>query len=148
MLEPESVWDYPRPPRIEPVAQRIRIEFAGHNIADTTRAFRVLETSHPPTYYIPKQDFLRGILIKTEDHSTCEWKGQALYWSIDLNNRLAVNAAWSYEDPLFGFEPIRGYLAVYASRVDACYVGDEKVQPQNGNFYGGWITTNLTGPFK
>lgn len=148
MLPQESVWFYPRPPRVEPVPQRIRIEFAGHTIADTSRALRVLETSHPPAYYIPKDDFLRGILKKTDHCSVCEFKGTASYWSIELNNRHSENAAWSYENPTFDFEPIRGYLAVYPGRVDACFVEDEKVTPQKGNFYGGWITTNLTGPFK
>lgn len=148
MLTPESVHDYPRPPRVEPVSLRIRIEFAGHTIADSTRAFRVLETTHPPTYYIPKEDFLRGILKKTDHHSFCEFKGHATYWSIDLNNKHAENVAWSYEDPTFGFEQIKGHLAVYPARVDACYVGEEKVKPQSGGFYGGWITSNLIGPFK
>ena len=144
----ESVWDYPRPPRIEVVPQLIRIEFAGHTIANSSRALRVLETSHPPSYYIPKDDFLRGILIKSDAQSFCEWKGQATYWSIDLNGRREENAAWSYEDPTLDFHSIRGYLAVYASRMDACFVGEEKVVPQKGSFYGGWITSNLIGPFK
>jgi len=148
MLRQESVWSYPRPPRVKPVPQRIRIEFVGHTIADTSRALRVLETSHPPAYYIPKDDFLRGILKKTDHYSVCEFKGTASYWSIELNNRQSENAAWSYENPTFDFESIRGFLAVYPGRVDACFVEDEKVTPQKGNFYGGWITTNLTGPFK
>jgi len=144
----EPVRNYPRPPIMEPVPQRIRIEFAEHTIADSTRAQRILETSHPPTYYIPKEDFLRGIWSKSEQHSVCEWKGVATYWSLNLNDRCSLNAGWSYEDPTPDFEAIRGYIAVYSSRVDACFVGEEKVQAQSGTFYGGWINSWIEGPFK
>ncbi len=144
----ESVWDYPRPPRVEGVPQKIRIDFAGETIVDSGRAQRVLETSHPPSYYIPKEDFLPGTLSQATGQTFCEWKGVATYWTITLNGKSAEKAAWSYESPTPAFLQIQGYIAVYAAPMDACFVGDEQVQPQRSNFYGGWITKNLTGPFK
>ncbi len=144
----ESVWDYPRPPRVEAVTEKISIHFAGEIIVESTRTLRVLETSHPPTYYIPKEDFLPGILTKASGQTFCEWKGNATYWSFNLNNKDAEKAAWSYENPTPPFKAIQGYIAVYASSMDACFVGDEQVQAQKSGFYGGWITKNLTGPFK
>lgn len=144
----ESVWDYPRPPRVEVVSEKISIHFAGETIVDSTRTLRVLETSHPSTYYIPKEDFLPGILAKATGQTFCEWKGLATYWTLTLNGKSAEKAAWSYETPTPGFQKIQGYIAVYAAPMDACFVGDEQVQPQSSNFYGGWITKNLTGPFK
>ncbi len=148
MLTQESVWDYPRPPRTEAVPQKVRIVFAGEIIVDSARALRVLETSHPPTYYIPKEDFLPGILTKVTGQTFCEWKGIATYWTLSLNGKSAEKAAWSYETPTPAFNAIQGYIAVYATPMDACFVGDEQIQPQKSNFYGGWITKNLTGPFK
>jgi uncharacterized protein (DUF427 family) len=144
----ESVWDYPRPPRVEPTNKRIRIVFNGVNIVDSTNACRVLETSHPPVYYIPQSDIQMAHIKMAEGRSYCEFKGAATYWTVEVNGKTAEKAAWSYAKPLPGFEAIRDYLAFYAAPMDACYVDDEKVTPQPGNFYGGWITSDVVGPFK
>ncbi len=142
------MWDYPRPPRLEPVDQRIRIVFAGITIADTTSAYRVLETSHPPNYYLPAEAFLDGVLVRTRRASYCEWKGEAHYYDVVADGRTAADAGWGYDRPSPGFAPIAGHVAVYAGPMDACTVGDEQVVPQPGGFYGGWITDAVTGPFK
>ncbi|HXI06374.1 MAG: DUF427 domain-containing protein [Bradyrhizobium sp.] len=144
----ESVWDYPRPPRLEKVGERLRVVFNGETIADSVAGFRVLETSHPPVYYIPPDDIARRHLAKAAGSSWCEFKGLAAYWTLDVDGRRAENAAWSYPQPSPPFAAIAGYLAFYASRVDACWVGEERVQPQAGDFYGGWITPRIVGPFK
>lgn len=144
----ESVWDYPRPPAIEPVAERIRVEFAGRTIADSTRAVRVIETSLAPSYYLPPEDVHTELLLRSTSVSFCEWKGRATYWTVRAGERSAKNAAWSYEQPAHAFERIKGWLSFYPSRVDACWVGDERVQAQQGDFYGGWVTSNLVGPIK
>lgn len=144
----ESVWDYPRPPRLEPVRETLAVVFAGHTIAETSRGHRVLETSHPPVYYIPLVDIRREYLIPGSGRSYCEFKGMSGYWSLDVEGRLSRNAAWSYPDPTPAFAAIAGDLAFYASRVDECWVGDEKVTAQDGDFYGGWITSAVVGPFK
>ncbi|KIZ43888.1 MULTISPECIES: DUF427 domain-containing protein [Rhodopseudomonas] len=144
----ESVWDYPRPPRLEPVAQRLRVVFNGETIADSVSGFRVLETSHPPVYYIPPADIRTAALRPAPGQSWCEFKGHAKYWSLEVGERRSDNAAWSYPTPTPAFAAIAGHLAFYASRVDDCFVGDERVQPQQGDFYGGWITTKIVGPFK
>jgi uncharacterized protein (DUF427 family) len=145
----ESVWDYPRPPRVEPVPERIRVIFSGIIIADTNAALRVLETSHPPSYYIPQADIRMEYLTSVPRYRTfCEFKGEASYWSLTIGERSAPNVAWSYAQPSSGYEGIRDHLAFYASRVDECYVGDERVQAQEGDFYGGWITSRIVGPFK
>lgn len=144
----ESVWDYPRPPRIEPVSKRIRVVFNGETIADSARTIRVLETSHPPVFYIPKDDIRMNLLARTATETYCEWKGSATYWTLTVGDRTAPDAAWSYERPIAGFESIQGHLAFYATRVDACYVDDEAVQTQEGGFYGGWVTREIVGPFK
>lgn len=144
----ESVWDYPRPPRLEPVTAPIRIVFAGETIADTSGAFRVLETSHPPNYYLPPDAFAPGVLVRTSRGSFCEWKGQAHYYDVVVGDRRAADAAWGYDRPTPGFATIAGYVAVYAGPMDSCTVGDEQVTPQPGGFYGGWVTAGVTGPFK
>jgi uncharacterized protein (DUF427 family) len=144
----ESVWDYPRPPRVEATPKRIRVEFNGQIIADTTRAIRVLETSHPPSYYIPREDIQMEHFSPTQRHTHCEFKGEATYWTIKVGDKVAKEAGWSYEIPNKSYQAIRGYLCFYANRVDACYVNDEKVIPQEGDFYGGWITSDIVGPFK
>jgi uncharacterized protein (DUF427 family) len=144
----ESVWDYPRPPRLEPVAARLETIFAGRLIADTVAGYRVLETSHPPVYYIPPRDILMAYLVSAPGRSWCEFKGEARYWSIVVDGKRSDNAAWSYDRPTPGFAPIAGYLAFYASRVDACRVDGERVERQEGDFYGGWITSRVVGPFK
>lgn len=144
----ESVWDYPRPPRVEPVEERIRVVFAGVPIADTTQALRVLETSHPPVYYVPPEDVRREHLEAEGRRTHCEFKGMARYWSVVVDDRRAPLAAWSYPDPVPEYEALRDHLAFYPSKMDACFRGDEKVEAQEGDFYGGWITSNLVGPFK
>lgn len=144
----ESVWDYPRPPRLEPTTRRIRIVFGGETIVDTTSAFRVLETSHPPVYYIPRDDIRGGVLRPASGSTVCEWKGIARYWNVAVGDRVAERAAWSYERPEPGFSPIAGCIAFYAGPMDACYVDDSLVEPQPGGFYGGWITPDVVGPFK
>ena len=147
-LPPESVWDYPRPPRLEPVPQTLRIVFAGRTVAETGAGWRVLETSHPPVYYLPRDCFTNCVLERAAGRSLCEWKGQAGYWSIRAGDCWAERTAWAYADPVTAFAPIRDHLAVYAGRMDACFVDGERVEPQPGGFYGGWITANLRGPFK
>ncbi|KAL7566276.1 hypothetical protein ACA910_013607 [Epithemia clementina (nom. ined.)] len=145
----ESVWDYPRPPRVEAVPENLRIVFNGVEIANTNQAYRVLETSHPPTYYIPKQDVQMQFLQPVPGRSTyCEFKGQASYYSVRVGDKVADSCAWCYPSATSRFAPIQDYLSFYASKMDACYVGDEKVQAQAGDFYGGWITSKIVGPFK
>jgi uncharacterized protein (DUF427 family) len=144
----ESVWDYPRPPRLEKVSARLRVIFGGQTVADTVSGYRVLETSHPPVYYIPPEDIAQPCLRPAAGSSWCEFKGQAKYWSLNVGGQQAENAAWSYPSPSPAFAEIAGYLAFYASRVDECWVDEERVQPQQGDFYGGWITSRIVGPFK
>ena len=144
----ESVWDYPRPPRVEESPRRVRVVFNGETIADTTRARRVLETSHPPVYYVPPDDIRTEFLHRTPRWSFCEWKGRAGYYTVRVGDREAPDAAWFYPDPTPGFESIRDYVAFYPSRMEACYVDDERVASQEGDFYGGWITKEIVGPFK
>jgi len=144
----ESVWDYPRPPRLEKIGARLRVIFNAHTVADTTAGYRVVETSHPPVYYIPSHDLARQYLLDTPGGSWCEFKGHAKYWSVNVDGRTSERAAWGYPSPSPQFADIAGYLAFYASRVDECWVDDERVQPQEGDFYGGWITSRIVGPFK
>jgi len=144
----ESVWDYPRPPRLERSSRLVRVVFAGREVARSSRTHRVLETSHPPVYYIPPDDVVDGILVPAGGGSICEWKGRAAYWSLRVGEKEAPEAAWSYPTPTPAFTAIRDHLAFYPGRVDACYVDDERVRPQPGGFYGGWITSDVVGPFK
>ncbi len=144
----ESVWDYPRPPRAEEVSKRIEVVFNGVVIADTVRAKRVLETSHPPVYYIPPEDVRQEHLIDAPGSSFCEWKGRATYKTVVVGDRRAERAGWTYPDPEPGYEAIRDHLAFYAGPMDACTVDGERVEPQPGGFYGGWITSDVVGPFK
>jgi uncharacterized protein (DUF427 family) len=144
----ESVWDYPRPPRVEATTRRLRVIFGGVVIADTRRGYRVLETSHPPVYYIPPADILMQHLAPTPQSSFCEFKGQAGYYTLAAGGKRAENAAWSYPDPTPAFAAIKDAVAFYADKMDACYVDDEQVMPQPGGFYGGWITADVVGPFK
>ncbi len=144
----ESVWDYPRPPRVEPVADRIRVVVSGITIADTRGALRVLETSHPPTYYLPARDVREDLLVPSASTSVCEYKGRASYASLRLPDRSIADIAWVYRDPRPGFEAIRDHYAFYAYKVDEAWVGDERAVPQAGGFYGGWITSRIDGPFK
>jgi uncharacterized protein (DUF427 family) len=147
-LTQESVWDYPRPPRLESSAKRIQVIFNGIAIADSQRTQRVLETSHPPVYYIPPEDIKIEYLVPAKQQSFCEWKGVSGYYTIVVGDKQAINAAWYYSDPTPAFASIKDYVAFYASRLDACYVDGEKVTPQPGDFYGGWITSDIVGPFK
>jgi uncharacterized protein (DUF427 family) len=144
----ESVWDYPRPPRLEPTTKRIQIIFNGVTVANTGRALRVLETSHPPVYYIPPDDIVMEYLRRADGSSFCEYKGAARYWTLVVGDRTVPNVAWSYPNPTPDFIPIRDYLAFYAAPMDACLVDGERVVPQPGGFYGGWITADIVGPFK
>ncbi len=146
--EQESVWDYPRPPKLVRSTRRVRVVFAGEIVADSTSAYRVLETSHPPVWYIPREDVRSEYLVSTSKHSFCEYKGSATYWNLRVGPQESKHAAWSYEAPTPAFESIRSCLAFYPSAVEACYVDDERVQPQAGDFYGGWITSEIVGPFK
>jgi uncharacterized protein (DUF427 family) len=144
----ESVWDYPRPPRLESTSRHLQIIFNNVAIADTRNAYRVLETSHPPVYYLPPGDLQMDYLFTTPGSSFCEWKGIASYYSLQVGDRRLERIAWYYLDPSPTFAPIKDYVAFYAGPMDACYVDDEKVIPQPGGFYGGWITSDLEGPFK
>jgi uncharacterized protein (DUF427 family) len=144
----ESVWDYPRPPRLEDFSGHIQIIFNQIVIADTHRARRVLETSHPPVYYIPPLDIKMEYLLKSGHTSWCEWKGQAAYFDLEVKNRKIERAGWYYPEPTKDFQSLKDYVAFYPAPMDACYVDGEKVLPQPGNFYGGWITKNIVGPFK
>ena len=150
MLKTESVWDYPRPPKLEQSERAIRIVHKGITLAETTRSLRVLETSHPPVYYIAPADIAMQHLRRSPRRSSfCEFKGMAEYWSIVINDEQPVaDAAWSYPKPTGSYGALKDHLAFYASRVDECYVDDERVMAQPGNFYGGWITSSVTGPFK
>lgn len=144
----ESVWDYPRPPRLEISSKRIVVEFGGKTIADTKRALRVLETSHPPIYYIPPEDVRMEFLQAEAGSSFCEWKGQARYYAVMVGGRKAQQAAWAYPNPTPAFKEIKDCIAFYAEKMDACTVDGEQVRPQEGSFYGGWITRDIAGPFK
>ncbi len=145
----ESVWDYPRPPALEAVRDRIRVVFQGLTVADTTAAYRVLETSHPPVYYLPPADIrMQHLTVSPGGRSFCEWKGLAGYYDLAVDGRRVPDAAWFYAAPAPAFAAIRDHLAFYPAKVDACYVNDQRVTPQPGDFYGGWITPNIVGPFK
>ncbi|HEY7176684.1 MAG TPA: DUF427 domain-containing protein [Micromonosporaceae bacterium] len=144
----ESVWDYPRPPRLEPTPREVRVVHHGTQIARTTGAFRVLETSHPPVYYLPPGDVRTDLLIPTSRHTFCEFKGVAHYVDLVLPDDTIREAAWYYPDPIEGFEDIAGYFAFYASQLDECTVAGERVTAQDGEFYGGWITSDIVGPFR
>ncbi|HZW00383.1 MAG TPA: DUF427 domain-containing protein [Candidatus Deferrimicrobium sp.] len=144
----ESVWDYPRPPRVEPSARRVRVVVDGITVADSSRAVRVLETSHPPSWYIPAQDVRMDLLAPTTRRTVCEYKGQASYYRWAGHPEGRAEIAWAYLEPRPGYEAIRGHLSFYAGRVDEAWVDEERVAPQEGDFYGGWITSDVHGPFK
>lgn len=161
----ESVWDYPRPPALAPTDEHVRVVHHGRVIADTHRAIRVLETSQPPAYYLPRADVDLSTVRPSTRRTLCEWKGVATYWSIVItpddaadptsttvptgsSSLVVPDVAWSYDDPVASYAPIAGHLAFYAQGVDECWVGDERVLPNPGMFYGGWITSRVVGPFK
>lgn len=144
----ESVWDYPRPPRVEPVSQRIRIFLGGELILDTTDSLRVLETSHPPVYYLPRSAFIPGALEPAPGSSFCEYKGTANYLTVRGGGVVAERAAWFYPEPSPGYADLADRVAVYPGSTDRCEVDGEHVQPQPDGYYGGWITSRVAGPFK
>lgn len=144
----ESVWDYPRPPRLETSTRHIQVIFGGVTIADTWRALRVLETSHPPVYYLPPDDVRMEFMFHSSYHSYCEWKGTASYYTIKVNGRSASRCAWTYFSPEQTYRTMAGYIAFYPSVMDQCLVDGESVRAQSGDFYGGWITSMIVGPFK
>ncbi len=144
----ESVWDYPRPPRLERSAATIRLVLGGQTIVDTDRSWRVLETSSPPTHYLDPADFADGVLQPCPGDSWCEWKGRAAYFDLAAGGSVSRRAAWCYPTPSAPFAALAGHVAVYAGRVDACFLDGEQVKAQPGDFYGGWITSHVTGPFK
>ena len=144
----ESVWDYPRPPALEQTSKRIQIRFAGIDLVNTTRAWRVLETSHPPVYYLPPTEIKMEYLSVIPGVSWCEWKGKATYYTLQVGDQIAHKVAWTYENPTPAFKAIQNYLAFYAQPMDQCLVDGEEVQSQVGGFYGGWVTQEIVGPFK
>ncbi|GAC1323451.1 MAG: DUF427 domain-containing protein [Mycobacteriales bacterium] len=144
----ESVWDYPRPPAVQAVSVPVAVHLGGVEIARSTRSLRVLETSHPPVYYLPPEDVVPGVLEASARTSYCEFKGSAGYYTVVAGERREREAAWFYPRPSHGYEALTGYVAFYPGRMDACYVGDERVQAQEGDFYGGWVTASVVGPFK
>lgn len=158
----ESVWDYPRPPILMPYVGRVRVVHGGVTIAHTTAAIRVLETSQPPGFYVPRTDVRVDLLRPTATTTMCEWKGAATYWDLSLGSSdvdvdvdgdgdsdvIVREAAWSYERPTTQFASLAGHLAFYAQKLDECWVDDEQVLANPGNFYGGWITSAVVGPFK
>jgi uncharacterized protein (DUF427 family) len=144
----ESVWDYPRPPTLEPTSKRIRVLLDGVVLADSRRALRLLETSHPPNYYLPKEDVDFRVLRTGRGNSCCEWKGQARYLDAHVAGRSVEGVAWVYDRPLLPYTALAGHACFYASRVDEAWVDDERATAQPGGFYGGWVTADVVGPFK
>jgi uncharacterized protein (DUF427 family) len=145
----ENVWEYPRPPAVAPCRRRVRIELGGELLAESTRALRVLETSHPPTVYVPVPDVRGDLLAPSQAWATwCEFKGAARYLDATVGGKVVAAVGWSYPEPALGYEALREHIAFYPGRVDAAWMGDELVSAQQGDFYGGWITADLVGPFK
>jgi uncharacterized protein (DUF427 family) len=144
----ESVWDYPRPPALEPSSEHVQVVLGGVVIADTRAALRILETSHPPTYYLPVADFRAGALRPAEGSSFCEWKGVASYVDLLGGEAVALRAGWFYPTPTAAYAALRDHVALYPGAVDRCTVDGEVVRPQPGSFYGGWVTDRVVGPFK
>lgn len=144
----ESCWDYPRPPALEISHERVTVELGGEVVAETDRSWRVLETSHPPTYYLPREAWVSGSLRETAGLSHCEWKGRAAYFDVLGGGTVAPRAAWTYPDPTPAFADLSDAVSVMPGAVDRCVVDGEEVVPQAGDFYGGWITSRVVGPFK
>ncbi|KAI8847254.1 hypothetical protein BC829DRAFT_396803 [Chytridium lagenaria] len=147
MTKRENVWDYPRPPACEPTSRRLRVELDGVVIADTVNAHRVLETSHPPTYYIPIEDVKKEYLVSNSRQTFCEWKGAARYYDVKVNNNIVPSRVWYYPSPSPRFAAIANSVSFYASPFK-CFVDDEEVVPQPGDFYGGWMTSDIDGGKK
>lgn len=144
----ESVWDYPRPPRLERSDKHVVVRLGGTVVADSRTAWRVLETSHPPVWYVPRTDVAAGVLEPTGRESFCEFKGTAEYWTVLAGGEVRSDAAWSYPHPSPGYEAMADAVAFYPARMDECTIDGERVMPQDGGFYGGWITADVVGPFK
>ncbi len=144
----ESVWDYPRPPRLEQTDRHIEVVLFDTVIADSKSSWRVLETSHPPVYYLPPGDVSNQYLQKNSRTSFCEWKGLAEYVDVMVGDKIVEDAGWYYPEPTFGFEPIKDHIAFYPGKMSRCSIDGELVIPQPGGFYGGWITSEIIGPFK
>ncbi len=144
----ESVWDYPRPPKLESFTGNIRILHEDVLLVDTNRAIKFMETSHPPNYYLPLTAFKLGLLKENRHKTFCEFKGIANYFDLLLHGRRIINFGWVYHTPNSSYQMIEGHIAVYASKADRCFVNGECVDAQEGDFYGGWITSNILGPFK
>jgi uncharacterized protein (DUF427 family) len=144
----ESVWDYPRPPRVEPSTRRVEVVFANQIVAASSRAVRVLETAGAPCWYLPPEDVRTDLLENANFRTFCEWKGTAEHFDLVVGDRRSGKAAWRYATPLPGYEAIAGWIAFYAGRVDAATVAGERVTPQPGGYYGGWVTADVVGPFK
>lgn len=144
----ESVWDYPRPPALRKSSELVEVHFGGQLIASTRESVQVLETSHPPTYYIPRNAFSEGILVPTTGHTHCEFKGRADYFDVVVGESIAHRAVWQYPRPTAQFTSLKDYVALMPATMDACFVDGERVTPQEGQFYGGWITSKVSGPFK
>ncbi len=143
----ENVQDYPRPPALERVGARVQVWLGGKEIVSTTDALRVLETHHAPTYYIPR-DAVTADMVPARGTSFCEWKGRARYWTLHAGDAVAPRCAWDYPSPTPSFAALRNHIAIYAHSMDECRVGGVEVEPQPGNFYGGWVTPNLRGRVK
>ncbi len=144
----ESVWDYPRPPALDPTSELVVVEFADRVVARTRRAVRVLETSHPPSYYIPSDDVDLALLRVSTHRTRCEWKGEAIYADLEAGRRRSPLACWWYPSPTAAYASIAGHVSFYPGRVDRCLVDGEEVRGSDGDFYGGWITARIVGPFK
>lgn len=144
----ESVWDYPRPPKVEETAKNVKVVFNAVVIAETTHAKRVLQTGHPPVYYIPQEDIHMEYLKPTSKTSTCEFKGKAFYYDIKVGSKSISSVGWAYPDPTKGYEGIKNYIAFYPRFMDACYVDGELVTPEPGEYFGGWVTKDIVGPFE
>ncbi len=144
----ESVWDYPRPPALDDSDELVEIRLGGMLVASSRATVRVLETSHPPTYYLPIADFADGVLVPVEGSTVCEWKGRAAYFDVVAGGRRAARAAWQYPEPVAAYARLRGMASVMPGEMDECTVDGEVVRPQEGGFYGGWVTDRVVGPFK
>jgi uncharacterized protein (DUF427 family) len=145
----ERVWDYPRPPAVVPCARRVRVELGGEVLADSVSALRVLETRHPPTVYVPSADIRSELLVVSSARSTwCEFKGAARYLDAVVGERRVAAVGWTYENPSPDYQSLRDHVAFYPGRVDGAWMDDERIEAQNSDFYGGWITADLIGPFK
>ena len=144
----EHVRDYPRPPRIEEATEHVLVKVGNEVLFDGTGCLKVLETFHPPTYYLPPDQTKRQLLRPTSGHSFCEWKGVASYFDVCSQSRTVPRAVWCYHQPSLAFAAIRGWFALYPGLMDGCWLNDEAVIPQPGGFYGGWISSAVIGPFK